>query len=48
MVKIKPITLEIEKDIWIKFKNHVPRTIRLNDKIVELISKEVSGKQWKK
>ncbi len=39
--KIKPITLEINKDTWEKFKNITPRTITLNDKIVELIEKEI-------
>lgn len=36
-MKIKPITLEIEKDIWEKFKERIPRSITLNDKVVELI-----------
>lgn len=39
---IKPITLEIDEDLWIKFKEKIPRTITLNDAIVELIKKEVS------
>lgn len=34
---IKPITLEVDKDLWISFKEKVPRTIRLNDKIISLI-----------
>lgn len=37
MVKIKPITLELEKEDWELFKEKVPRTIKLNDKIVALI-----------
>lgn len=41
MKKIKPITLEIDKEIWEKFKERTPRTITLNDAIVELIKKEV-------
>ena len=44
MEKIKPITLEIEKEIWNKFKEKTPRTITLNDAIVELIKKEVIKK----
>lgn len=42
MSDIKPITLEIDEDLWIKFKEKIPRTITLNDAIVELIKKEVS------
>ena len=38
---IKPLTLEIEKDIWDSFKEKVPRTIRLNDKVVELIKNHI-------
>lgn len=37
MEKIKPLTLEIEKDIWEDFKKRVPRTTTLNDKVVQLI-----------
>lgn len=37
MEKIKPLTLEIEPKLWVKFKEKVPRTITLNDKVVELI-----------
>ena len=44
MAKIKPITLEIEEELWIKFKEKTPRTITLNDKLVELIKKEVNKK----
>lgn len=36
-MKIKPITLEIEKEVWEKFKERVPRTMTLNEKIEELI-----------
>ncbi len=39
--KIKPLTLEIDKKLWDKFKEKVPRTKRLNDAVVELIKKEV-------
>ncbi len=44
MAKIKPITLEIEKELWFKFKEKVPRTQTLNDKLIELIKKEVDKK----
>ena len=42
MVKIKPITLEIDGEIWEKFKIQIPRTIKLNDAIVKLIEKKVA------
>jgi len=38
---IKPITLEIDKSLWESFKEIVPRTITLNEAIVQLIEKEV-------
>ena len=44
MEKIKPITLEIEKELWDKFKTKVPRTITLNEAIINLIKKEISKK----
>ena len=31
------ITLNIDDKLWEKFKERVPRTISLNDKIVQLI-----------
>lgn len=37
MEKIKPLTIEIDKEVWDQFKERVPRTITLNDKVVELI-----------
>lgn len=40
----KPITLEIDSELWTKFKMLVPRTIKLNDAVVELIRKEVNKK----
>lgn len=40
---IKPITIEIEKELWEQFKEKVPRTIKLNDAVVELIKKEVDN-----
>ena len=44
MVKIKPITLEVDEVLWKKFKVMIPRTIKLNDAIVKLIEKEVNKK----
>lgn len=34
---IKPITIEIDKDLWNEFKVKIPRTKTLNEAIVELI-----------
>jgi len=42
--KIKPLTLEINKDVWQEFKSFTPRTITLNDKVVELIKTFVDKK----
>jgi len=39
--KINPLTLEIEKELWEKFKAIVPRTITLNQAVVNLIKKEL-------
>lgn len=39
---INPITLEIEKEIWDKFKEQTPRTKTLNEAVVELIKKEIT------
>ena len=44
MELIKPLTLVIEKEIWIKFKKNIPRDIRLNDAVVDLIKKELGVK----
>ena len=41
---IKPITLEIDKRLWEKFKEKTPRTKTLNEAIVDLIKKEMSGR----
>lgn len=41
---IKPLTLWIDKKLWDSFKELVPRTITLNDAVVQLIKKEVSRK----
>lgn len=43
-VKIKPITLEIDADLWEQFKTLTPRNIKLNDAVVKLIEKEVKRK----
>lgn len=40
---IKPITLEIDDELWSRFKSSVPRTITLNEAIVRLIKKEVES-----
>ena len=40
---IRPLTLEIEKELWKKFKFGVPRTITLNDAVVELIKKSLEA-----
>jgi|TARA_Y100000296_G_C5002544_1_gene170963 hypothetical protein len=45
MKLIKPITLEIEEEVWFKFKAIVPRTIKLNDAVTNLIRDFVSKKQ---
>jgi len=39
--KVNPLTLSIEKEAWEKFKLITPRTITLNDAVVNLIKKEV-------
>ena len=41
MEKIKPLTLEIELNLWNKFKVMTPRTITLNEAVIKLIEKEV-------
>lgn len=42
---IKPITLEIEKELWLDFKQTVPRTLTLNQAIINLIKKEVDANE---
>ena len=37
MEKVRPLTLDIDKDLWEKFKENTPRSITLNDAVVELI-----------
>lgn len=38
---ISPITLEIDKTLWDKFKEQTPRTKTLNEALVELIKEAV-------
>lgn len=38
---IKPITLEIDKNLWEKFKAIVTRDKTLNEAVIELIEREV-------
>lgn len=38
----KKLTLDIDDDIWLKFKRKVPRDKKLNDAVVELIEKDVN------
>ena len=45
--RIRPLSIEIDEKLWMKYKEMIPRTIRLNDSIVALIEKEVS-KRFKK
>lgn len=42
---IRAITLEIDKDLWILFKEKIPRTISLNKAIIELIKEKVNQKR---
>lgn len=46
--KTKPLTLEIDKELWDTFKSLTPRTKALNDAVVELIEKEVNKKNGMK
>ena len=45
MAKLKPLTLEIDKELWEDFKRIIPRTITLNEAVVQLIKKEVEKKK---
>jgi hypothetical protein len=40
----KVLTVNIEKELWNKFKDNVPRSITLNEAVVNLIQKEVDKK----
>jgi hypothetical protein len=46
--KVKPITLEIDKNLWEKFKVLIPRTKTLNDAIVELIALKIKSEELNK
>jgi hypothetical protein len=46
--KIKPLTIEIEKDLWEEFKTIIPRIISLNEAIVNLIREKVEKEIKKK
>lgn len=37
----RPLTLEIDRNLWEKFKNKVSRNISLNEAVVSLIKKDV-------
>lgn len=38
---VKPITLRMQKGLWLMFKDLVPRRKKLNEMIVELIQKYI-------
>lgn len=42
---IKPITLEIDDELWQKFKEKIPRTKTLNEAIVELIQNKLAQQE---
>lgn len=42
-MKIKPLTLRIDKKVWIEFCKNVPDTRKKNGTIVELIKKYNAG-----
>jgi|TARA_R100000501_G_C2622598_1_gene115771 hypothetical protein len=39
--KIRPLTLEIDKELWRIFKINTPRSQTLNDRVVELIENDI-------
>ena len=43
-MKIRPLTLQIEKSLWHNFKSKVKRDKTLNQAVVDLIKKEVKQK----
>ena len=43
--KIKPITIEIEKEVWYAWKNLIPRDVKLNDAVVYLIKADLYEKR---
>jgi len=38
---IKPLTIEINREVWYKFKELIPRTITLNNAVVALIINKI-------
>ena len=40
-MKIKPLTLIIEKEVWYEFKTIVPSSMTLNDAVVQLIESKI-------
>ena len=38
--KLKKFLLEIPEEIWVNWKNTVPRSISLNKALIELLKKE--------
>lgn len=41
---LNPLTLEIEEEVWQKFKEITPRTITLNEAVVNLIKEKLLKK----
>ena len=35
--KVRPLTLMIDKGVWMRFKKLVPRTEKLNDAVAKLV-----------
>jgi macrodomain Ter protein organizer (MatP/YcbG family) len=46
--KVRPLIFEIEEDVWEKFKFKTPRTITLNEAIVDLIKEDVRKNEPKR
>ncbi len=42
-MELQYFNLKIDRELWTSFKVKLPRTIRLNDKIVEMIKGYVDG-----
>lgn len=42
---IKPITLQIKKELWENFKKSIPRTMTLNNALIKLIEREIKQKR---
>lgn len=47
MKTIKPLTLEIEKEIWEQFKAITPKSLTLNQAVIKLIQEEIKRKNGK-